>query len=125
MKTDRKLLELAAKAIGLKVWWGNGWQSDHLFREIASHSSGLITGVEWNPRANSADALELAASLRIDVEHGSPLDNSRYVLASRRGIEMARDAVSVVEEFEDERARADAMCLAITRAAAAIGEVMP
>jgi len=115
--TEKQMLEFAAKAAGinLHVWGTKGKEN----------FADLDSGNRWNSLTDDGDALRLAAKLRLDIEHGSPLDNSRYVLVRRCGIEMMRDAVQVFEEFEDESGRIFAMCRAITRAAAAIGEKMP
>ena len=75
----------------------------------------------FSPLTNDGDALRLAVNLRIDVDHGGLLDNSKYVRASRPGIEMMRNSCSVVEEFEYEMQRGAATRRAITRAAAEIG----
>lgn len=48
--TDRKLLELAAKATGIKAYW-----------------NPYANGVQWNPLADDGDALRLAVELKIDV----------------------------------------------------------
>lgn len=122
--TERGMLVMAAKAGGIEgeyeSWTGQGFKEG--IRQILNGSKCLRP---WNPRGDGGDAMRLAAKLRLDIEHGSPLDNSRYVRVSRCGIEMVRELVIVVEEFEDESGRFDAMCFAITRAAAAIGEQMP
>ena len=56
--TDRKLLEDAAKAAGIEVWFdGNGtpWVDGDKY--------------VWNPLADDGDALRLAVKLKIDVAH--------------------------------------------------------
>lgn len=108
--TDRELLEMAAKAAGC----GYGEWTRH----------GIVFAVSrviWNPLTDDGDALRLAARLRLDINHGSPLDNSSYVSVSRCGIEMVRDPIDVVEEFDGEVGRAEATRRAIVRAAAEIG----
>jgi hypothetical protein len=56
MKTDRELLELAARAGGelTASWYGN----DAYFDGVLSR---------WNPLNDDGDALRLAVNLRIDV----------------------------------------------------------
>ena len=49
--TDRELLEDAAKAAGIEVWW-NGRTCFVLKTKVATH--------EWNPLTFDADALRLA-----------------------------------------------------------------
>lgn len=68
MRTDRELLELAAKAAGLKVWRGTGRQAGMLFASPARPDpDGKVTGLEWNPFTDDGDALRLAVKLRLEV----------------------------------------------------------
>ena len=62
MKTDRELLELAARAAGIAVEWKEWGRFD--WRD------GLPTvlDVVWNPLTDDGDALRLAAKLKIDLE---------------------------------------------------------
>lgn len=65
MSNDKELLELAAKAAGLR------------FNPSANHSKGLLIcsnqdqGLQriWNPLTGDGDALRLAVKLRIDIAH--------------------------------------------------------
>lgn len=129
--SDRELLQWAAKAGGLAIEFHEFHSSDFrskseraVIREDAQWKRRITDCKLWSPRTDYSDALQLSVKLRLDIEHGSPLDNSRYVKVSRCGIEMMCDPVSVIEEFEDESGRIDALCLAITRAAAEIGKAM-
>ena len=55
--TDRELLELAAKAAGLKPGtWFDGWNDE-----------GRETGDHWNPLISDGEALRLAVKLGIIV----------------------------------------------------------
>jgi hypothetical protein len=65
--TDRELLELAAKAVGMDVHWGEAWQSEMMFRVIPRPNSPLVSNIEWNPLTDDGDALRLAVSLGIDL----------------------------------------------------------
>lgn len=60
MNNDRELLELAAKAAGIKIsQWSN------------AQAGGFLPGGRgdfWNPLTDDADALRLAVKLGIDVE---------------------------------------------------------
>jgi hypothetical protein len=114
MSSDRELLEAAARAAGLPEC---GWMGP-AFTYVKND-----TFVTWNPLTDDGDALRLAVKLRLDIEHGSMLDNSRYVCVSRTGIEMVCSPVMVIQEFEDENCelRLAATRLAIVRAAASIG----
>ncbi|MFM9932089.1 hypothetical protein ACOTF2_06975 [Achromobacter xylosoxidans] len=61
---DRQLLELAAKAGGIEVWPGIGFQAHMLFtRPAKADPDGKVTGVEWNPLDDDGAALRLAADL--------------------------------------------------------------
>lgn len=60
---DRELLELAAKAAGIDVRWGDGWQSGTMFRSLPRPNSPLVTNVAWNPLTDDGDALRLAVKL--------------------------------------------------------------
>lgn len=98
-KTDRELLELAAKAIGLTGSWSTtlgGWPC-------------LVTngvGQPWQPLHDDGDALRLAVKLNL-------LD----------GLE--RRASDLAAEVNYDMDPCAATRLAIVRAAAAIGEAMP
>lgn len=127
--TDRELLELAAKAAGIDWIPASsdvGKQGELKFGLWLNiqHEPTEATRRRFNPLADDGDALRLAVKLRIDIDHGSPLDNSRYVCASCCGIEMVRDAVRAVEEFEDDVGvqRAYSTRRAIVRAAAELAK---
>lgn len=122
-KQDFEQLMFAAKACGYKT--NHPWNE---YRYLHAPWLGLCidsVSTNWNPRLDSAHALRLAATLRLDVDHGNELDNDRYIHVSRHGIELVRSPVSVFEEIEDEAHREDAARLAIVRAAAEIGRAMP
>ena len=65
MMTDRELLEMAAKAAGIVIHRGSGWQSNMLF--MPTVGDGTVTGVQWDPLDDDGDALRLAATLRLTV----------------------------------------------------------
>lgn len=58
MKTDRELLELAAKAAGLKEW---GWMADTITHVVNNQF------VFWSPLTDDGDALRLSVQLLIQV----------------------------------------------------------
>lgn len=97
----------------------DGWQA-------AKHDTALQALAEaagkWQPITDDGDVLRLAVKLQLDLEHNNPMDNGYYVRAFRCGIEMVRDAVSAIEEFEDEKQRAVATRRVIVKAAAEIGK---
>lgn len=61
--TDRELLELAAKAAGVK-WVDPCFDYDDFGRMMLDFGHGVM---EWNPLVNDGDALRLAVSLGIDL----------------------------------------------------------
>lgn len=69
MKTDRELLELAARAAGL--------EGGYLFRAGGKSGTGfpyniegfqIVGGSMWNPLTSDGDAMRLAVKLGIDVD---------------------------------------------------------
>ena len=116
---DRELLELAAKAAGIEVWPGTGFQAHMLFKRPAkADPDGKVTGVEWNPLADDGDALRLAVRLRIDVSFvDCQVDVCWFVPAT--GYTHFKS-----EPINDARDEREATRRAIVRAAAAIGKEM-
>lgn len=112
---DRALLELAAKAAGHAVEGYSGTRG--LLIEVLNGISAW-----WNP-LRPADALGLAARLRIDVTHNHPADQDAWVCAEP--VASSGRPVSAMVDVPDEARRLECMCLAINRAAAAIGRAMP
>lgn len=108
MTTDRELLELAAKAAGIKPGtWFDGWNDE-----------GRETGDHWNPLISNGDAFTLMVTLRleprfIDNSHSGGAEPSRVTLHLVRGI---------VENIEVDVLAATRR--AIVRAAAQIGRNM-
>ena len=105
MKTDRELLEMAAKAAGLHV---KGWVGDRMvfFNPITGSAEE-----HWNPLTDDGDALRLAVKLNINITH------------SAFGVDatMTGSAISFEGWGAD---RLSATRRAIVRAAAAIGSAM-
>ena len=102
MKTDRELLELAAKAAGYREAGINKPYTDGLLKN-------------WNPLTDDGDALRLAVKLGIGVQSYRYL---KYSVATAEGIMW-----SVRETVHHEECETAATRRAITRAAAAIWEV--
>ena len=69
MKTDRELLELAAKAAGIEIDWdGDKALVVQLFR------GHLKNWFDWNPLEDDGDALRLAVKLNLQlivIDYGS------------------------------------------------------
>lgn len=112
MKTDKELLELAAKAAGLNVKMIEVDQDDNF--------SGLVIGkkntrerIYWNPLVNNDDAMRLAAKTEVSINHFDSFVKAQAHLEGAAG-----KIVSVVIE----RGRLHAIRRAIVTAAAAIGE---
>ena len=121
--TEREMLEAAARAMGMRVICEGAWPQDccgWFFKEV--DGAAYLWSLEaprgpWSPRYNSAQALDMAAALRISVEHNHPeQEHNPWVLATIEG----PDGVDqVIEHVPDESQRADRMRLAILRCAAA------
>lgn len=79
MKTDRELLELAARAAGIELVDKIG--AHFIVNDYLNH--GLGTSKPWNPLENDGDALRLAVKLNIDVLTPSDdQDNASTILPS-------------------------------------------
>jgi hypothetical protein len=106
--TDRKLLELAAKAYGIDLYFGptGAWITPTVD----------ITNVEWNPLTDDCDALRLAVKLGFKIVHwgNNPLNKSVAIYKSQE------PAGPLCFERHDEDPYA-ATRRAIVRAAAEIG----
>ena len=109
MKTDRELLELAAKAAGIAVipyTWNKGTGWDHEGFTLAGEGP-----YEWNPIEDDGDALRLAVKLNLNI-----FSVGRYAYAMES--ESNGDDEQKVDHANDPYA---ATRRAIVRAAAEIG----
>ena len=104
-KTDRELLELAARAAGIALEWDSDGPCYY------SQWRGLPQKEPWNPLADDGDALRLAVKLRLELVY------SKWNVSA---IQPYKD-VSAGEDFGDPYT---ATRRAIVRAAAAIGETL-
>ena len=102
MKTDRELLELAAKAAGID------WFDEPALQ--AGKGLHMKSGPFWNPLQDDGDALRLAVALRMDLN----------INDEECDVFHADGCVSEVGGFDTE----SVVRRAIVRAAAAIGEAM-
>ena len=81
MKSDRELLEWAAKAYGLN---GEYYKKQRMVREFVfvidegMIASGRTAISLWNPLTNDGDAFRLAVKLKIEIERSQYSDNSVY-----------------------------------------------
>lgn len=122
MMNDRELLELAAKAAGIKARWFkvNKYKTEILRTGPASMHSGTIYvfGTHhtkpWNPLTDDGDAFRLAVMLNLTIG----------VESDAQAVWWAGDSLEDVNEPLGSDPFA-AMRRAIVRAAAAIGEAMP
>ena len=105
--SDKELLELAAKAVGLKF---------HAYVDSEIFGSGINTGELdtplWNPLADDGDALRLAVELDFNVYHA----------ASSVFVEDLDSEIEVKEGHE--RDKFSATRRAIVCAAAEVGKAM-
>lgn len=112
MKTDRELLELAAKAHG-------GFMQSHYDIEeggLCDENSSIVE--KWNPLTDDGDALRLAIQLDMSVEI-SDYESSTYAYAGEVPRKWAMETWHISRNDKCAATRR-----AIVRAAAAIGETM-
>lgn len=107
-QSEREMLEAAAKAAGYRFGWVG----------LDRDTPETLEKGTWNPRAFDGDALRLAATLRISVEHNDPHDRHPWVCASV-WTDGDSSEQQYLEDVPDEAQRADRMRLAILRCAAA------
>jgi hypothetical protein len=113
-KTDRELLELAAKAVGLPLTWEHIEQSEDCDEGDYPVLNGA-GGLYWNPLTDDGDAFRLAVTLRMDIaqftttvrvnaEEGDdchePHDGDPYA-ATRRAIVRAAAAMAPQEKSDE------------------------
>ena len=103
MQTDRRLLELAAKAGGIKVDWR---KSVRCFCYSRSPYD-----IAWNPLTDDGDALRLAVKLDIWLHPGAGAECVEVIGYDAFRLEPGRDRQAVIRR-------------AIVRAAAEIGRSM-
>ena len=110
--TDRDLLELAAKAAGMRIIG----LVDNMIAQPDNRAGGLIIRNDrggdssWNPITDDGDALRLAVKLDFHV--------------GLQSVEVWRDGKEVLNIYEDAADPYAATRRAITRAAAEIGRAV-
>mgnify|MGYP001015550526 CR=1 FL=1 len=120
MKTDRELLELAARAAGYK-WSESVAKKREALGVIGLwlvRDDGELGSTNWNPLENDADALRLAVKLNMQIVITGKSDSLDV------GITDARSTESGWEKAIHIKCPYDATRRAIVRAAAAIGETL-
>lgn len=113
--TDRELLELAAKAVGLSnAEWKEYTNAPPTMVVRYEPPVGGITGHDWNPLSDDGDALRLACQLQFDLVLG------------HRGATVTLPGKKPIEELCHQDSGENLACTrrAIVRAAAEIGRAM-
>jgi hypothetical protein len=128
MKTDRELLELAAKAAG---YTDAEWQEMQGWGEVRYGFSQAIWSEKlhnetgsgyWNPLTDDGDALRLAVKLNIDIMNATPSEDGsegQSVTFPLRG-----DYGAITEWHDTTYGKFAATRRAIVRAAAEIGAAL-
>lgn len=114
--TDRELLEMAAKAAGIKGHFVEQCPEDGHPRYRCGIGKDGVFFDAWNPLAYDGDALSLAAELRLHIKPGKHKGDGCTV-------ETQRDGITGCTAFYDDKAQQ--MRQAIVRASAEIGKAMP
>lgn len=112
MSTDRELLELAAKAAGIRYHPNRGC------RVTGIGATDIRLLEPWNPLADDGDALRLAVKLRLDI---SPQPDDKIEVSNQW--ENEDDFRWAWESYGGDAFAATRR--AIVRAAAEIGKAMP
>lgn len=115
---DRELLEMAAKAAGMKHVWCDAWKCMAINLNVVD---GFDRDSCWNPLKDDGDALRLAVKLAISINILWDGENDQYdpVVASYNG-GRKRFEESMGLGFDD----MESTRRAIVTAAAAIGKSM-
>lgn len=114
---QRELLELAAKAVDVRLYWRELLTNKGSVYEPRLYSDG-VWGEAWNPLKDDGDALRLAVRLNLDIRYESYDAGVAVIVGGSWD-----DAPEAVHEIF-ERDGPSATRLAITRAAAEIGRNM-
>jgi hypothetical protein len=121
MKSDRELLELAAKAAGYVLLWGDvysvgGDEVDCSDIPYIKSTEPDVNDMHWDPLTDDGDALRLAVMLHMTV---------RCYMGTTVAQIGTPGLKSVYEEVTNHADPAEATRRAIVRAAAYVWEVMP
>lgn len=110
--TDRELLELAAKAAGIKLYVWNDFNGVEHYASLDAKPYGAI----WNPLKDDGDALRLAVKLGLEIKVDLCDDATRANEC---------DCEFLVDHKHFDGGAEAATRRAIVRAAAEIGKAMP
>lgn len=114
---DRELLELAAKAVGIELYWEKQMTNAGDIFTPHLEINGTWGHGQWNPLINDGDAFRLATKLRIDLTFYNGFQEVHAEPSNSDGLSPSD------EKFGDDIASAARR--AIVRAAAEIGRSMP
>lgn len=116
--TDRELLELAAKAVGIKV--NAARQAERDDAGMGHHGLWTTTTTNWNPLTDDGQALCLAVKLRITIDQSW---RTKVEVVWRPEYQAFTYHVDLIGDGAPDREEATRR--AIVRAAACIGKGMP
>lgn len=117
---DRELLELAAKATGIKIYESTDGTIQNRPVWVFSAGGGMGTmpyEEQWNPLLDDGQALRLAVKLRLDIEFDAESQYPHHVLVEQYDL-----GLGFREDLLDDPCAATRR--AIVRAAAEIGRSM-
>ena len=115
MKTDKELLELAAKAAGISFV---GY--DVLYEDFSAYCKETDVNYLWNPLDRDGDALRLAVKLRLQLIHMDSEVEKDGITVKTPILHIDSTAGSIYQYLDNDPLGATRR--AIVRAAAEIGE---
>jgi len=113
---DRELLEMAAKAAGVKLRWIQGPEDEECIHPIRWNDERTCE-IDWNPLEDDGDALRLAMQLCMTITTGPCQCSSSTIGGALRGFFPREDTIHQQQDAAVRRV--------IVRAAAEIGKAMP
>lgn len=124
--TDQELIELAAKAVGIKGEWVRDTafiQARYSFN-VPYDNHGMMTSIEWNPLREDSDAMRLAINLGMNLMMlPASLKNGFCAVGVGFSNESGSPRITISENYNQGPYKA--VRRAIVRAAAEIGRKMP
>jgi hypothetical protein len=122
MKTDRELLELAAKAAGIQLRWIQGPDDDECIHPIRRRADGM--GEEdWSPLEDHDQAKNLRHLLKMTTGYDDRFTS--FGACAYATYATGTDSFdSIMQNIEEAGGKKKALRRAIVRAAAAIGKGM-